>query len=59
MTHTDPAHVLVVDDDAVARELLPRHLNAAGYAVAHAPDAPAALDHLDAAAPADRPPERR
>jgi diguanylate cyclase (GGDEF)-like protein len=55
MAHTDPFNVLIVDDDALARDLLTRHLHAAGYAVAHAVDAPAALDLLDAAAPAGRP----
>ena len=37
-----PAHILVVDDDAMVRELLRLHLSAAGYEVNVADDAIAA-----------------
>jgi hypothetical protein len=45
-----PARVLVVDDDAAFRWLVAAALGDAGYAVLEAPDGPAALAPLAAAA---------
>lgn len=50
MTGGAVGSVLIVDDDPRIREMLSRWLSAAGHGIAEAPDADAALVHLDAAA---------
>ena len=48
-----PAHVLLVDDDELVREVLAQHLQDEGYLVAEAPDGAAALALLDEGQPVD------
>ncbi|MGW0750582.1 response regulator transcription factor [Streptomyces sp. NPDC002587] len=47
MSHTDPCHVLVVEDDPTVAEVVSGYLARAGYTVEHAPDG---LDGLRRAA---------